>query len=148
MPKPAAKSKPARPAHRPTDYTPEIVAQICDMISDGMSIRAICALPIMPGRATVYEWLGQHKEFADRYAHAREERAEFYADQIIEIADNSDLDPNDRKVRLDARKWIASKLKPGTYGDKVSVGGDASAPIVSKVIYEVVRPKNSDTGSV
>jgi hypothetical protein len=50
---------------------------------------------------------------------AREDQADTLADEILDIADDSSLDPSDRRVKIDARKWIASKLKPKTYGDKV-----------------------------
>jgi hypothetical protein len=139
VPKPkAAKSK----GGRPTVFTRALAAEICEMVAEGMSMKEIYMLPDMPRRSTVYGWLSSDKEFSDLYARAQEERAELLADEIISIADNGDLDPNDRKVRLDARKWIASKLKPGKYGDKVAVSGDAANPVVHSVIFEVVRAKN------
>jgi hypothetical protein len=39
------------------------------------------------------------------------------AEGVLDIADLIDEDPKSRAVRIDARKWIAAKLKPGTYGD-------------------------------
>lgn len=33
------------------------------------------------------------------------------------------------RLRVDARKWIASKLKPKKYGDKTIIGGDPDNPI-------------------
>jgi hypothetical protein len=75
----------------------------------------------MPARSTVYLWFAAHPEFSDNYARAREEQADFYADAIVDIADNPELDPNDKRVRIDARKWVASKLKSKQYGDKIDV---------------------------
>jgi hypothetical protein len=138
-----AKPKAARGRGQPTDYTPELAAEMCAMIAEGMSFKAVYSLPHMPARSTVYGWLSVHKEFSEMYARAQEERAEVLADQMLDIADNSDLDPNDRKVRLDTRKWIASKLKPGKYGDKVQVGGDASSPVIHTVRVTLVEPGSS-----
>ena len=46
---------------------------------------------------------------AHRYRLARELQFEFWADQIVEIADASEADPRDRQVRIDVRKWLLSK---------------------------------------
>jgi hypothetical protein len=46
------------------------------------------------------------------------------------IADDETLDPNSRRIRVDTRKWIASKLKPKKYGDKIELGGDTNAPLI------------------
>lgn len=72
----------------------------------------------MPDTSTVFRWLAKHEDFREQYARAREEQAETHADEIIDIADDFADDPNSRRVRIDARKWIASKLKPKKYGDK------------------------------
>lgn len=34
-----------------------------------------------------------------------------------------------QRNRVDARKWVASKLKPKAYGERVQVAGDADSPI-------------------
>jgi hypothetical protein len=58
---------------RPTDYTPELGDQICELLADGMSLRAICQADDMPHRATVFRWLARAglEEFRDQYARAR-----------------------------------------------------------------------------
>jgi hypothetical protein len=106
---------------RPTDYTIEIAARICDRVASGESLARLCQDEGMPARSTVYLWFAAHPEFSDNYARAREEQADFYADAIVDIADNPELDPNDKRVRIDARKWVASKLKSKQYGDKIDV---------------------------
>lgn len=111
-----------------TVWTPqrkaEVFALICAEVSLGKSLRKICEAPDMPSLVTVREWVNTSSELAKQYARAREEQADFYADQIIEIADNA-TDANLARVAIDSRKWVASKLKAKTYGDKLAhVGGD------------------------
>jgi hypothetical protein len=115
----------ARGRGRPSTYSLELAAEICAWIASGQSLKSFCKQPDAPSLSTVYQWRAAHKEFADLYAHAREDQAEALADEMLDIADDSTLDPNDRRIRIDARKWIASKLKPRTYGDRVQteVGG-------------------------
>lgn len=112
---------------RPSDFTPEIANAICEALIEGKSLRAICKADGMPSASTVCRWLGQNAEFREQYAHARDAQADTIADETLAIADDEELDPQDKRVRIDTRKWLAGKLKPKRYGDKLQVGGDEEA---------------------
>ena len=60
-------------------YSVAIAADVCKLVSDGKTLKEISELANMPGRATIYQWFAAHKEFADMYARAREERADLIA---------------------------------------------------------------------
>lgn len=122
---------------------------------EGLSIRRVCQIPGFPSIYTFYEWLKEDPEFAKQYARACEARADKIADEILEIADDSSQDSittengeienrefvNRSKVRIDARKWLLSKLHPKKYGDKLDItSGDE--PINKSVEVVVVRPKD------
>jgi nitrogen fixation-related uncharacterized protein len=97
----------------------------------------------MPVHSTVYLWLLQNKQFSDNYAKAREEQADTLADEIQAIADEEPREVVDdkgiarvdsgwvtwQKNRVDARKWVASKLKPKKYGERQILAGDADSPV-------------------
>lgn len=119
---------------RPSDYTPEIAATICEHLSDGKSLRQIERMDGMPHRNTVLRWLDKHEEFQGQYARAREAGLDAMGEEIQEIADNGTGDVwidedgvehvnsdviNRSRLRVDARKWIMSKLAPKKYGDKI-----------------------------
>lgn len=134
---------------RPSDFTPEIANEICERLAKGESLRKICSPErddFMPGQTTVYRWLNDNEEFRKQYAHARERQADFYAEEIIEIADQPNVrttadgetvasDPQRDRLRVDARKWLAGKLAPKKYGDKIAHvgGGDDDDPIKTKL---------------
>ena len=101
---------------RPSTFSPEIAAIICERLAEGESLRKITSDSDMPSMYTVYYWIGQQAEFANQYAHARADQADTLADEILHIAD-TDPDASKARVRVDARKWVASKLKPKKYGD-------------------------------
>jgi hypothetical protein len=101
---------------RPSDYNAEVSAAICAKLADGESLRQICANENMPDKATVFRWLDLHRQFRDQYARARDLQAASYADDVVDIAD-TEVDPQKARVRIDARKWHASKLAPKKYGD-------------------------------
>jgi hypothetical protein len=109
------------PAHRPSTYTEEEAAALCQWISEGRSLRSWCATA---GRQafTVYSWLRERPDFAHRYAQAHEDRTDSLADEILEIADSvsgteSIAAVQAARLQVEARKWIAAKLRPGKWGD-------------------------------
>jgi hypothetical protein len=102
---------------RPSIFTPELGANICARIAIGESLRAIEADDGMPAKTTILRWLSQDEAFRDQYARAREESADVLAQEIVEIADDVSGDANRDRLRVDARKWVAAKLKPKKYGD-------------------------------
>ena len=102
----------------------DVQERICTMLAGGMSLKRILENePGMPSRDTVYKWLIEDADFSDNYTRAREAQADFYADEITDIADTED-DPNKARVRIDARKWAAGKLKPKVYGDRLQLDAD------------------------
>ena len=131
------------PGGRPTTFSDEIGAVLCARIADGESLRSICAEEEMPDKATVFRWLAvpELSEFRDQYARAREQQADALFDEILEIADDARNDWMERrgeedagwvangehiqrsKLRIDARKWMAGKLRPKVYGDKSVIEG-------------------------
>ena len=124
---------------RPSIYNPELAAQICEHIAQGKSLRTIAEMEGMPHQATIMAWLdGSHPDFSEQYARAREAQADKLAEETLLIADESsqdtyvDADGNVKtnteaiqrsKLRVDTRKWLASKMAPKKYGDKVAIGG-------------------------
>ena len=132
---------------RPSDFTQEIADEICEHIAQGKSVRWICSDEKMPGQTTVYRWLRENDEFRQQYTHARELQAEYYADEIIEIADEAkNEDAQVARLRVDARKWKASKLAPKKYGDKLDLNhsGGIAVETVKRVIHDPRNPDSPD----
>lgn len=51
------------------------------------------------------------------------------AEQTMEISDDLTEDANSRRVRIDTRKWLLSKLAPKKYGDRIEIAGDKENPL-------------------
>lgn len=136
---------------RPTDYSPELAALICAMIVEGMSLRTISKQESMPCVSTMMNWLHKHPEFLEQYTKAKQEQADAFIEEMLDIADDGTNDWMERhdddggnigwkvngehiqrsRLRIETRKWIASKMKPKKYGDKLTqeVSGVDGAPI-------------------
>lgn len=124
----------------PAEFDQAIADEICERIAKGESLRKICEADrddFIPARSTVFKWLEENKPFADQYANARARQADHYADEIIDIADSPNMtegpngeaqlrDPARDRLRVDARKWVASKLAPKKYGDKLDIEAKVS----------------------
>ena len=79
----------------------------------------------------MFTWWKNNQECSDQYAHAKRCQIETFIDEILEIADDSSQDVlvNEQgsiscnhefiarsRLRIDTRKWLASKLVPKVYG--------------------------------
>lgn len=128
-------------------FTQELFDTICnELATTAKGLHVICRNNNL-NPATFYDWIRDNVDLNNRYVHAREAQTELLADQIVEIADDSsqDLERIDdfgnkienkefvsrSRLRVDARKWIAAKLLPKKYGDKVDVtsGGEPIKPV-------------------
>jgi hypothetical protein len=111
-------------------YTRELADEICRRISEGESLRSICRDPGMPSEGAVRGWSREDRDgFAIRFRIARDLQLDCWSDLIVDLADRQDLDPRDRAIRIDTRKWLMSKLAPKRYGERLLHASDPENPI-------------------
>lgn len=126
------------PAGRPTIRTEEIIDAILNGIVEGRSLTSILKSDDkFPDYCTFMRWLDKDAELSQKYAKAKEVQADYLAEELLEISDDGKNDwmevhdPDNpgwkfngehyqrSRLRVDTRKWIASKLKPKKYGEKI-----------------------------
>ena len=134
---------------RPSIFTQKIADEICDRISKGESLRSITSdeeSGWLPGQTTVYRWLDSDETFRKQYARAMELRAEFKFEQAWTIANEATPETVAvARLKVDTVKWMAGKLAPKKYGEKIAhVGGDDDdKPIrVERIERVIVHPKD------
>ena len=123
---------------RPAVFTKELGDLVCERLGMGESMRSISRDPVMPAMTTLFKWIRTDKEFAQQYDRAKEESADAIYEEIMEIADDGNNDWMEQhgedaakaayklngesiqrsRLRVDTRKWMASKMKPKRYGDR------------------------------
>lgn len=109
---------------RPSEFSQETADYICEQLIEGRSLRSICNDEDVPVASTVCRWLSANEEFRKQYAHARELQADALFDETLYISDgnaNDAVDVQRARLRVDTRKWMASKLAPKRYGDKLDL---------------------------
>lgn len=153
---------------RPSIYSDKLVAELCARIASGRSVRSVCLDPDMPGLSTVMEWRNERPEFAEQYARAMDDRADFHFEEILAIADTpvrgvktttkgdgsvevleADMIEH-RRLQVDARKWIVARMAPKKYGDKLTqeVTGKDGAPLpLVPVVNVSIGPTQSPSSS-
>lgn len=145
---------------RPTVYTEAIAEEILLRMADGETLRSICRDDHLPAESTVRHWAVEDREgFFARYAKARKIQADYWADEIIDIADDASRDVFEvdgkesinreyiqrSRLRVDTRKWLMSKLYPGRYGDltKLEHSGPGGLPLEG-ITVTLVRPDDAE----
>lgn len=120
-------------------YSAELGIEICTRLAQGESLSSICKSEGMPSKSAVVMWAANPEHpISEHYARAREVGYRLLADEIIEISDTplmgvkTKTGPNGtevtegdmiehRRLQIDSRKWMLSKMLPKIYGDKLEV---------------------------
>lgn len=104
------------------ELTEALQDQICNLLSEAKSMRAICSMPDMPSRRTVLRWMSEDEAFAAKCGRAREEQADWLHDDMGDIEERvlaGSLDYQAGRVVLSSKQWRAAKLAPKKYGDRL-----------------------------
>lgn len=149
------------------NYSFELSERICERLANGESATAIARDADMPTYPVMARWLREKPDFARRYRIARETGYEYWADDLIDIADQTQAGEirttqewgtqvrtadmlEHRRLRIDARKWLLCKRARSIYGERAAFehsGPDgkpmevASRNELIEAIVKLVHPK-------
>lgn len=117
----------------PNAYTEEersVLLQLLFVrIAGGQTLTAFCEQTGMPSAARMKYWIDQSPELQRAYYNARQHQADHLAEETIDIADGSNNTTREvDRLRIEARRWFAAKIKPKVYGEKFAVGGADDLP--------------------
>lgn len=115
----------------------------------------------LPTYMTVAGWLRGNEKFQALYAQAKSDQADILAEEMLEIADkatNDWMERNDKdnpgytlngeavarsRLRIETRKWLAGKLRPKKYGEKIEHSGTMGVSVLQDFLSEI---NGRDTG--
>jgi hypothetical protein len=145
--KAAKKRARAKPDRKPLDDA--ALEDLCGHLGEGKSLRSWAKRRKYPHRSVI-NWIIADPDRNKLYRAARQMQADAHIDELIELADAKvpkDADGktdsalvNDKRLRIDTRKWIASKFHPAMYGEKLeldaTIRGRDQAPedIMAKIV--------------
>jgi hypothetical protein len=123
---------------RPSKYSKELADRICELIATHPNgLVSLCKMyPDLPSPSIIRKWLREpeKQDFLHHYKISLHMRADNFFDEIIDIADTPQIGETitlkagereitqadmiqHRRLRIEVRKWIVSKLLPKKYGD-------------------------------
>lgn len=124
---------------RPSKRTPELVAEICERLSKGEPMAAICRDEHMPDPSTVWDWAQADENVSQAIAHARDRGYDAIAEECLRIADEpppvNGQGTTDSghvawaKHRTETRLKLLAKWNPKKYGDKIDVTGQVGVNV-------------------
>ena len=119
----------------------------------------------MPNYRTVWDWIYKDPEVRERYESAKKSQMEFFTEQILDIADESETDimlaydKSGRRLpmvnyenikrselRVKARMWMMERIKASKYNEKVIADasaaerGQVSGPVQATI--QILLPDN------
>jgi len=129
----------------------KIFNQIISKIENGYSLRSILIDKDMPNRNTFFEWLDKDELKVNKYARAIDLRTELKFESIEQdYLEEPQRDPESgridsgwvqlQRLKIDAKKWELSKLKPKKYGDKLDVTSDGDKILSNTLQIEIIKP--------
>ena len=118
---------------RPVKWPPEhpVWQEIIGRVSAGKALSTVLADPGYPTWVSFHAMMDQDDKLRAAYEKAVQDRADKLADEILQLSDEpmpehlegamASAWVQQKRMQVDARKWIASKLKPRTYGDRIDM---------------------------
>jgi hypothetical protein len=134
---------------RPSAFTKKMADILCGELAQGYSLRTVCKAANRPAPSTFFRWLRAVPGFRKQYEEAKQESADAMAEEILDISDdgqNDWMESNAKdnvgwkvngehiqrsRLRVDARKWLAAKMKPKKYGEQMDLTSDGEKIVVS-----------------
>lgn len=127
-------------------FSKELGNFICENIEKGMTLTEICHKfkDKVPPHNTIMKWRREKDDFKEQYTTACESRMYKWVDEMYDLADAPPPEHEDkikinaelqsRRLKIDTMKFLASKLAPKLFGDKVQVE-NVGEPIIQIMNY-------------
>ena len=140
------------------EYSQPLAELVLEQHAGGLSLVAICAQPGFPSASQLYQWSIHHPDFAEALEVTKRVYSAALVNQALEIADDASGDyktvtrqdgrteqvfdhehATRSKLRVDVRKWVASRTDRLGWGDSKQIDLNAKVLTVNLSDDEVDR---------
>lgn len=138
------------PAGRPKIWVGEKLEKakegIIEQLSLGVPMGTIAKQEGMPSIMQIWRMERDDEKFREDVARASEQGTNMMAAQCIEIADDPDIDPKNKRVMVDTRLKLIGKWNRKIYGDKLDqqIEGNVTYQIATGVPERAPEPEIGD----
>lgn len=129
---------------RPSKFTDAVWQRILDEVASGKSVREVCLDKAMPATRSVWKWMHLDPDLREQFDRAKAEQLEDVMDQLLALCDDLPDNPDPgqvakRKLQVNTRQWVASKLLPKKYGERVQQDVTVSVDHESVLLKAIER---------
>ena len=127
-------------------YNIPMADQVCELVRQGRTYAQIVERMGLGSVQTIYRWRNKHPDFEENLKAARRDRADYYHDQVMKVADGDIVKEEvaAMKLKTDIWKWGAEKANPQEYGNQTKITGDSNAPLQIMVDTGIKREEDGD----
>ena len=129
------------------EYSVALGDHVCDLVRRGDTYNIIATKMNLGSPQTIYRWRNKHPDFDEHLKAARRDRADYYHDQVMEVAQRDRIDKDEvsaLKLKTDLYKWGAEKANPQEYGAQTKITGDSNAPLQIMVDTGIKREEDHE----
>lgn len=123
------------------------IDQICEHVASGESLNSFCKAKGF-AYVTVLDWINVDDSRSEKYAHARETRADLVFESLDDVSDQaarakSAVTVAGLRLKADNIKWKLARMAPKKYGDRTTLAGDAENPLAILTMDKIAaNPKS------
>lgn len=138
-PRPKTPDRKGRVTH--VRYSAAVANLICARLAQGEAWINICNTGDMPCYASLYTWQERYPEFAEAVARARQQGADFCADEALKVAQRATKETVQQdRLLVSTLMRRAALMAPKAWGGKSGKDGkDKEAPQPVEVVFRVRR---------
>lgn len=127
-----SESGPWVPELKAPPYTVPLGEAICQLVREGNTYKVIVEKLKLKSVQVLYQWRAKHPDFKHKLDEAKKDRADYYHDKVLEIAEKDQIAKEDvpgQKLRTDLYRWAAEKANP-EYSNKGVQGPSGPMKII------------------
>lgn len=94
---------------------------VLSLLTQCKSLKEACRAADIQDSSSILFLVESDEQFASQYIRAREIGYSLLADDLLSVSDDQNLDANSRRIMVDTRKWMLSKMLPKIYGDRLNL---------------------------
>lgn len=133
-----------RPEHRrgrPTEYRPEYCQLVIEKMAEGLSLTAFAGF-IRVSKQSIYEWIGEHREFSDAVSRARSARVLWLETKLLRSRKGAETSAAIFALRnADPSEWRDIRNVQHDHSHKIETLTDAQ-------LFAIASGRNAGDGNV
>lgn len=102
-----------------------------ELVAGGKTLKALCVPEDAPAESSMRALIAGDEELSAHYARARVLQFSSWADELVEISEDTEKAVDDRRLRIQTKQWMMSRsVGRAEWGDKPMVENNVTVPVI------------------